>query len=134
VIIELLFGWHSLIFYREVELLPKFERIATFKRPCSPLQIQITFLACIVTRIAMLLKEYLDVCRRLLGSVAGRTRCGENNEGRPLSFHVQLVFTGCKDHASLFATVSGYRCTGILTAKIRIFLSLAAGHCFIVKH
>ena len=129
-----LLGRQPLILYREVELLPKFERIAIMKRPCSPLQIQITFLACIVTRIATLLKEHLDVCRRLLGSVAGRTRCSENNEGRPPFFHVQLVFTGSKDHASLFTTLSGYRCTAILTAKMSIFLSLAACHCFIVKH
>jgi len=77
-----LLGRQPLILYREVELLPKFERMAIMKRPCSPLQIQITFLACIVTRIAMLLKEHLDVCRRLLGSVAGRTRCSENDAAR----------------------------------------------------
>lgn len=38
-----------------------------------------------------------------------------------------------EDHASLFATLSGYRCAAISTVKIRIFLSLAACHCFIVK-
>ena len=36
-------------------------------------------------------------------------------------FMFRLSLQVCKDHASLLATLNGYRCAAILTAKIRIF-------------